>query len=198
LEFHWNLKIENFNFMSRVGKKSISIPEGVEVSIQDNHLKVKGPKGVLELEYDPCLKIERGENTISVLRYDSKDRARQTKVLWGLTRNLINNIILGVFQGFEKKLEIQGVGYRANIQGKKLILELGFSHSVEYAIPDGIEIKVEKNIISVTGIDKQKVGQTAAEIRSFRPPEPYKGKGIRYVNEYVRRKAGKKATTEGK
>lgn len=183
--------------MSRVGKKSIFVPEGVEVNIQENHLNIKGPRGFLELDYNSRLRVEKQENMISVLQCNPKDRARQTKALWGLTRNLINNIILGVSQGFEKKLEIQGVGYRANVQGEKLVLELGFSHAVEYPIPDGIEIKVEKNIISVAGIDKQKVGQVAAEIRFLRPPEPYKGKGIRYVDEYVRRKAGKKVTTEG-
>lgn len=183
--------------MSRVGKKSILVPEGVEVNIQDDHLNIKGPRGFLELDYDSRLKVEKQENIISVLRRNPKDRARQTKALWGLTRNLINNIILGVSEGFEKKLEIQGVGYRANVQDKKLVLDLGFSHAVEYPIPDGIEIKVEKNIISVFGIDKQEVGQVAAEIRFLRPPEPYKGKGIRYVDEYVRRKVGKKATTEG-
>jgi len=183
--------------MSRVGKKIIIIPEGVDAQIQNREITVKGPKGSLALIFDPCLQAKIADKILTIKVADSRDQEKKTKMLWGLTRNLIGNMVLGVTEGFEKRLEIQGVGYRANAQGNKLNLELGFSHPTEYLIPEGIEIKVEKNIIIILGIDKQKIGQTAAEIRSFRPPEPYKGKGIRYVDEYVRRKAGKKAATEG-
>ncbi|PIU01803.1 50S ribosomal protein L6 [bacterium (Candidatus Torokbacteria) CG09_land_8_20_14_0_10_42_11] len=184
--------------MSRVGKKIITIAEGVDVQIHDREITVKGPRGSLGLIFDQCLQMKVADKILTIATTDPKDLEKKTKMLWGLTRNLVGNMVLGVTKGFEKKLEIQGVGYRAN-SGKdnKLNLELGFSHPIEYLIPDGIEIKVEKNMIIVTGIDKQKVGQVSAEIRAFRPPEPYKGKGIRYADEYVRRKAGKKATTEG-
>jgi len=183
-------------FMSRIGKKPITIPKGVEVGVRDNMITVKGPKGSLDLVFNSKILVEKkkGEILVSPLKPDQKQK--ETKALWGLTRNLINNNVIGVNKGFKKELEIQGVGYRANVQGQKVILELGFSHSIEYEIPEGIEVKVERNIISVSGIDKQKVGQVAADIRSFRKPEPYKGKGIRYLGEQVRRKVGKKAVAE--
>lgn len=189
--------------MSRIGKKIIIIPEGVDVQIitepQRDALKVnvKGPKGSQELFVRPEISVEKQKDHLVVKPKNPGVQSKMTRALWGLTRNLLNNMIIGVTQGFEKDLEIQGVGYRARLEGKDLILELGFTHPIQYAIPEGIEIKLEKNIVSVQGINKQQVGQVAAEIRGFRKPEPYKGKGIRYVGEYVRRKAGKKAATEG-
>lgn len=181
--------------MSHIGKKPIIIPEGVEVTIKDDSILVKGPKGSLSFCFNPQIKIEEKNNNLFVFPL-SRKRSKEINALWGLVRSLVNNNIIGVVKGFIKKLEIQGVGYKANVQGKKLILEVGFSHLVEYTIPPDIEVKVEKNIITVEGIDKQKVGQVAAEIRSKRPPEPYKGKGIRYLDEKVRRKVGKKAAAE--
>jgi len=182
--------------MSRIGKKSITIPEGVEVEISNDKISVKGPKGALELVFDSRMKIEEKDGQILVSPQAKDGQHKEIRALWGLTRSLIQNNITGVTKGFVKKLEIQGVGYRATVQRGKLNLELGFSHPVEYEIPEGIEIKVEKNIITISGIDKQKVGQIAAELRSQRPPEPYKGKGIRYLGEQVRRKVGKKAMAE--
>ncbi len=175
--------------MSRVGRKPIKIPSGVNVQIDGDVVKVKGPKGQLELKLLPevTVKVE-GDQLLVERTGDTKiHRARH-----GLTRALLNNMVIGVSQGFVKGLEIIGIGYRAQLQGKKLVLNLGYSHPIEYPIPEGIEITIEgNNKIFVKGIDKQKVGQVAAIIRGFRPPEPYKGKGIRYIGEYVRQKAGK-------
>ncbi len=189
--------------MSRIGKKIITVPEGVDVQIMTApaqgalQVKVVGPRGSQELLVRPEISVEKKTDHLVVKPQNPAGLNQLTRALWGLTRNLLNNMIIGVTQGFQKDLEIQGVGYRARLEGKNLILELGFTHSIVYPIPEGIEVKVEKNIISVHGINKQQVGQVAAEIRGFRKPEPYKGKGIRYVGEYVRRKAGKKAATEG-
>lgn len=183
--------------MSRVGKKNIALDSKVEVTIQDGHVDVKGPQGALSLDFDKRIELKKEENTLSCSVKEKYVKNKDIQALWGLVRNLVNNMVLGVADGFEKKLEIQGVGYRASVSGKSLSLVLGFSHDVSYVIPEGIEISVEKNIIIVKGIDKQKVGQVAAEIRAFREPEPYKGKGIRYVDERVRRKIGKKAAQEG-
>lgn len=182
--------------MSRIGKKSITIPEGVEVHIKGNNISVKGPKGSLNLDFDPRIKVRKSDKEVTVSPVKEGSVDKELNSLWGLTRNLVNNIIIGVTRGHRKELEIQGVGYRAKVQGNKLVLEVGFSHPVEYKIPEGIDLKAEKNTVLVEGIDKQKVGQVAAEIRAVRPPEPYKGKGIRYVDEYVRRKVGKKAVAE--
>lgn len=176
--------------MSRIGKKPIKIPEGVELKIEGQEVKAKGPKGELSLKVKPEIKLELKDKALN-LKIDKQDK--QTRAFWGLFRSLINNAVLGVTKGFEKQLEIQGVGYRANLQGDKLVLELGFSHNIEIEKPKDIEFKVEKNIITISGIDKQLVGQKAAEIRALRPAEPYKGKGIRYVGEEVRRKVGKRA-----
>lgn len=179
--------------MSKVGKKSIQIPQGVEVKIGDEILEVKGPKGTLNLEVHPLANVSLEENELKV------KRARKTKeanAIWGLTRALVANMVLGVTQGYEKKLELQGVGFRMSLQGRKLVMALGFSHPVEAEIPEGLEAKIEENnILSISGIDKQKVGQFAAEIRGLKKAEPYKGKGFRYQGEKVRRKVGKKATT---
>jgi len=176
--------------MSRIGKQSIIIPENVEVKIADSQIKVKGSQGELTQSIPPQIEITLKENELLVtLRKKTKGSA----ALWGLLRALIFNMVKGVTEGFEKKLEIEGVGYRASLQDNKLILNLGFSHPVEVVAPEGIEFKVDKNIITISGIDKQLVGQIAAKIRAFRKPEPYKGKGIHYLGEVIRRKSGKKA-----
>lgn len=175
--------------MSRIGKKPIAIPEGVEVKIDGQKVMVKGPKGNLELILHPKVKAEIKDKEVIISVNNSEEK--EEKSLWGLSRSLINNMVDGVVNGFSKQLEINGIGYKALVQGKKLVLNVGYSHPVEYEIPDEIEIKVEKNIITVNGIDKQQVGQVAAEIRSIRKPEPYKGKGIKYVDEVIRRKVGK-------
>ncbi len=176
--------------MSRIGRAPISVPEGVQVSVADNSITVKGSLGELQISRAPEIQVSVSDGKVLLEPTDETKRSRQ---LWGLYRSNMNNMIQGVSSGFTKKLEIQGVGYRAAVQGKKLKLDVGYSHSVMYDIPEGITIACERPTdISVTGRDKQKVGQVAAEIRSLRKPEPYKGKGIRYVGEYVRRKEGKK------
>ncbi len=180
--------------MSRIGKKPIKIPQGVEVKIEGQQVEVKGPRGELSLTVKPAIKLKLQDKELS-LKVDKQDK--QTRAFWGLFRSLINNAVLGVTKGFEKQLEIQGVGYRAKLEGNKLVLELGFSHNIEIEKPKDIEFKVEKNIIAISGIDKQLVGQKAAEIRALKPAEPYKGKGIRYVGEEVRRKVGKRAAGAG-
>ncbi len=176
--------------MSRIGKKPISIPEGVEVQKEGEKIKVKGSKGELERAVNPEIRVEIKENRISVI---PQGETKKTKALWGLNRALIANMVQGVTNGFEKKLEIEGVGYKARMEGNDLIIEVGFSHPVKIAAPEGINFSVVKNIITVFGIEKDKVGQLAAKIRRVKPPEPYKGKGIRYQGEKIRRKAGKKA-----
>ncbi|CAC9925054.1 ribosomal protein L6 [Aedoeadaptatus coxii] len=175
--------------MSRIGKNPIDIPSGVEVKMNGNVVEVKGPKGSLKTEFNPIINIAIEDNQVIVTRpNDNKD----VRALHGLYRTLIANNIEGVLNGYEKKLEIIGTGYRAQKQGKKLNMNLGHSHPIELEDPEGIEVEVPSNTeITVKGIDKQKVGAYAAKIRSFRSPEPYKGKGIRYVGEYVRRKVGK-------
>ncbi len=176
--------------MSKIGRKPIEVPEGVEVRISGNKILVKGPKGSLDLDFHQDVEVKLAEKEI---RVTVKRDTKQTRALWGLTRMLIANMIEGVTKGFEKQLELQGVGYRMSVQGKKLSLALGFSHPVEVEIPEDIEVKVEKNILTISGVDKQKVGQVAASIRALKKVEPYKGKGFRYVGEVVRKKAGKKA-----
>ncbi|MBR4586885.1 MAG: 50S ribosomal protein L6 [Lachnospiraceae bacterium] len=176
--------------MSRIGKMPIAVPAGVTVDIAENNkVTVKGPKGTLERVLPAEMEIKLEAGVITVSRPNDLKRMRS---LHGLTRTLINNMIVGVSQGYEKKLEVNGVGYRAAKQGKKLTLSLGYSHPVEMTDPDGIETVLDgQNIIIVKGIDKEKVGQYAAEIRTKRLPEPYKGKGIKYADETIRRKAGK-------
>jgi large subunit ribosomal protein L6 len=176
--------------MSRIGKKPVALPKGVTASVEGQTVKVKGPKGELSVKLVPEVSVSLGEGAIQVSPREGAERGPQ---MWGLSRTLVNNLVEGVTNGFTQKLEIQGVGYRAAVQGKVLNLQLGFSHDVPYPIPAGITIVTEKpTMISVSGIDKQLVGQVAAEIRGYRPPEPYKGKGVRYEGEYVRRKEGKK------
>jgi large subunit ribosomal protein L6 len=175
--------------MSRIGKQPITIPDNVEVKIDKGEIKLKGPKGELTQAIPDEIEVTIKEKEIVVAL---KKKTKNSPALWGLLRTLIFNMIQGVTEGYEKQLEIEGVGYRATLQGNKLVLNIGFSHPVEIEAPAGIEFKVERNLITVSGIDKQLVGQVAAEIRSKRKPEPYKGKGIHYVGEVIRRKAGKK------
>lgn len=177
--------------MSRIGKMPIPVPAGVEVKIDGHKVSVKGPKGELAQEFNPIMTIKQEGAEIIVSRPDDE---RESKSLHGLTRSLINNMVVGVSDGFEKKLEIQGVGYRAALKGKTLELQLGFSHPILIEPREGIAFEVpDQTHITVKGISKQLVGQTAAEVRKWREPEPYKGKGIRYEGEYVRHKLGKAA-----
>jgi len=170
----------------------VVLEEGISAKIDGMVLTVKGPKGELSLAIPKAVKVTQADGQIVVAPANVKET--ESIALWGTFQRLISNNIIGVSEGFSKKLIISGVGYRANVDGKKLVLELGFSHSVEYPIPDGIEIAVEKNTqITISGIDKQKVGQIAAEIRDYKKPEPYKGKGIKYEDEIIHRKAGKQA-----
>lgn len=175
--------------MSRIGKKPISIPELIDVKIEGNRVSVKGPKGELSREVASVIKVEVKDNQIFVLpKLDSK----KTKALWGLTRALVANMVEGVKDGYEKKLEIEGLGFKAQLDGDSILLNVGFSHPVKIRAPQGIKFSVEKNIITVSGADKELVGQTAAVIRKTKKPEPYKGKGIRYFGEQIIRKVGKK------
>lgn len=186
--------------MSRVGKKPIDIPQGVEVKINametGSQINIKGPKGSLELVLPQGVTIEEknapsGDTGNQIVFTVKNPEAGADKALWGLTRSLVNNAVLGVTEGFSKELEINGVGFKVALEGKKLVLNVGFSHQVKYDIPEAVTIEVEKNRIKLSSIDKQLLGQVAAEIRSIKKPEPYKGKGIKYVDEQIRRKAGK-------
>ena len=177
--------------MSRIGKKPVQIPAGVEVAVDGSHVTVKGPKGQLELDVFDKLTVEVEEGVLTVVRPDDE---RETRARHGLTRALIQNMVTGVSEGYTRGLELAGVGYRVQLKGKDLELSLGYSHPVVYNAPEGITFEVPDNThINVKGIDKQQVGQVAAEIRGKRPPEPYKGKGIHYVGEHIRRKLGKAA-----
>jgi len=175
--------------MSRVGKKPILIPENIEIKVDGQSITVKGPKGELVKQIRPEIKIEIKENKIFVI---PQLETKKTKALWGTTRVILENMIKGVSQGYEKKLEIEGLGFRAQLKGENLLLDVGLSHPVEIKAVVGIKFEVEKNIITVSGIDKELVGQVAANIRKVKPSEPYKGKGIRYLGEVIRRKVGKK------
>jgi len=176
--------------MSRIGKKPVVVPGGVTADIADGTLTVKGPKGTLTLSLADDVSYSVADGSISVQPANDTKRAR---AFWGMQRTLVQNLVTGVTDGYTKVLEITGVGYRANAQGKTLKLQLGYSHDVDFAVPEGIEIKTPDNTtIEISGIDKQKVGQVAAEIRRWRKPEPYKGKGIKYRGEYIFRKEGKK------
>ena len=176
--------------MSRIGKKPVPIPAGVTASMEAGTLSVKGPKGVLTMPMSNLIFYEMRDDGLMVKPANASKAAR---AFWGMQRTLVQNLVTGVTEGFTKVLEITGVGYRANSQGKMLKLQLGYSHDVDFAIPEGIEIKTPDNTtVEISGIDKQKVGQVAAEIRRWRKPEPYKGKGIKYRGEYIFRKEGKK------
>ncbi|NIP19152.1 MAG: 50S ribosomal protein L6 [Xanthomonadales bacterium] len=175
--------------MSRVAKNPIEVPQGVDVTVSDTQVSVKGPKGALTLDLHPAVSFRQEEGVYRVQWEHERDLA-----MAGTFRALMNNMVLGVSRGFEKRLQLVGVGYRAQMQGNTLNLSLGFSHPIEYAVPEGITIETPSQTeIVVSGCDKQRVGQVAAEIRAFRPPEPYKGKGVRYADEYVARKEAKKA-----
>jgi large subunit ribosomal protein L6 len=176
--------------MSRIGNKSVAVPSGVTANVEGQTVKVKGPKGAVSLVLDDDIVVTMEKASIKVAPRSETKRARSQ---WGTSRTLVSNLFAGVTKGFEEKLEINGVGYRAAVQGKTLNLQLGFSHDVNFPIPEGIAIATPKPTeIVITGIDKQKVGQVAAEIRGYRPPEPYKGKGVKYAGEYIFRKEGKK------
>lgn len=176
--------------MSRIGKKPVVIPQGVEVNLNGQILAAKGPKGELAVTLSEYVSVAQNDDGVTVTPIDKTQTARS---FWGLSRSLVQNIVTGVSEGFSRKLMLQGVGYRAQVQGTTLKLSLGFSHDVDFPVPEGIKVECPSQTeIVITGIDKQKVGQVASEIRSYRPPEPYKGKGVRYDGEYVFRKEGKK------
>lgn len=174
--------------MSRIGKKPVEIPEKVSVSINDRNVEVKGPNGTLSYTHNAEVAVSQEEKTLVVKPLDASQKSR---ALWGLTRTLISNMVEGVTKGFTKSLEFNGVGYKAAISGNKLTLNLGYSHPIDYELPEGVTAKVTKNVIEFSGANKELVGFTAAKVRSFRPPEPYKGKGVKYSDETIIRKAGK-------
>ena len=180
--------------MSRIGKKPIPVPDNVTVTATENGVVVKGPKGEMTRSLHPGILIEAGKTEALV---KISDAARANSALWGLSRALVANMVEGVSKGFEKKLEYEGIGYRISIEDGALLLRVGFSHPVRFETPQGISFSIEKNVVTVSGINKETVGQTAAHIRAIKPPEPYKGKGIRYRGEVIRRKAGKKAVGAG-
>jgi len=176
--------------MSRIGKKPVPVPSGVTASVEGRTLSVKGPKGTLSMSLADEVSYAVEDGSISVQPINDTKRARS---FWGMQRTMVQNLITGVTEGYSKTLQITGVGYRANVQGKNLKLQLGYSHDVDFAIPEGITIATpDQTTVQISGIDKQKVGQVAAEIRRWRKPEPYKGKGIKYAGEYIFRKEGKK------
>jgi large subunit ribosomal protein L6 len=175
--------------MSRVGKKPVALPSKVQIEYQAPQLTVKGPKGTLTVDVHPEIGVESAENELRITRPTD---SRRHRALHGMVRSLVQNMVTGVSAGFTKELEIQGIGYRANLQGSTLTLSLGFSHPVNYTVPKDVQVEVrDQRVIAVKGIDRQKVGQVAADIRGFKPPEPYKGTGIRYVGERIARKEGK-------
>lgn len=176
--------------MSRIGKKPVPVPGGITASVNGQTVTMKGPKGELTFVAHDLVVVTKDDDGVSV---QPRDESKQARALWGLSRTMVSNLVTGVSTGFERKLEITGVGYKAAVQGKALNLALGYSHDVNYPIPAGISIACPKPTeIIISGIDRQRVGQVAAEIREFRPPEPYKGKGVRYAGEYIVRKEGKK------
>ncbi len=176
--------------MSRIGKHAVALPSGVDAKIDGNTITAKGKLGSLVVRLDPEVNVSMVDGKISV---QPRDKSREARSKWGMSRTLVNNLVTGVATGYTRKLIITGVGYRAALQGKELVLSLGYSHEVRFRIPDGITIAVEKQTeVTITGADRQKVGQVAADIRSYREPEPYKGKGIRYDDEVILRKEGKK------
>jgi large subunit ribosomal protein L6 len=184
--------MEGTTVMSRIGKKPVTIPSGLTATISGQMVKMKGPKGELSFSAPEQIKVAQ---TAAGIEVSPKDETKMAQAMWGMSRTQIQNLIDGVTKGYEHVLEIHGVGFKAEMKGKdKLIMKVGFSHDIEHAIPAGVEVKVsgpKQDIITVTGIDKQKTGQVAAEIRAYRPPEPYQGKGVRYKGEFIRRKEGK-------
>jgi large subunit ribosomal protein L6 len=179
--------------MSRIGKKPVLLPAGVDLTIEGNRITVKGPKGTLSLVIPPPAKIELHEDPRSVTISVPHETVVSERSIWGLTRQLVQNVVDGVQKPFEKALEFVGIGFKVALEGKTLTMDVGFSHRVTFPLPEGIEAKVEKQILTIFGMDKHLVGEIAAQIRRVRPPEPYKGKGIKYTTEVIRRKAGKTA-----
>ena len=176
--------------MSRIGKNPVTLPEGVSVDIASVVVTAKGKLGELSAQFTDDVEVTQEDNMVYV---KPRNESREARKMWGTSKSIINNLVVGVSEGFTRKLEVNGVGYRAQVQGNSLTLQLGFSHDVNYPIPEGIEIKCpDQNLIEISGANKQRVGQVAAEIRSYRPPEPYKGKDIKYDDEYILRKEGKK------
>jgi large subunit ribosomal protein L6 len=178
--------------MSRIGKRPVPVPANVQAAVEGQLVKIKGPKGELSLELPEEIKVSKGADGICV---EPRDETKKARSMWGMSRTLIDNQIKGVVDGYAKTLEIHGVGFRAQLKGKDLTLQLGFSHEINYKVPADIEVKLggqRQDQILISGIDKQKVGQVAAELRGYRPPEPYQGKGVRYQGEYILRKEGKK------
>jgi large subunit ribosomal protein L6 len=176
--------------MSRIGKKPVPIPSGVTANVEGQTVKVKGPKGAMQVVLPDDVEIKMDAGAVQV---DPRNETKRARAMWGTSRTLVANLVAGVTKGFEQKLEITGVGYRAALQGKNLQLSLGYSHEVVFQVPEGITVATPKPTeIVITGMDKQKVGQVASDIRDFRPPEPYKGKGVKYAGEYIFRKEGKK------
>ena len=174
--------------MSRIGKMPVGVPDKVEVKVNGAHVAVKGPNGQLEYTFNNDVKIELKDKEVLVSPVDESKKSRS---MWGTARTLINNMVTGVSTGFTKSLEYNGVGYKAAVSGNKLTLNLGYSHPIEYTLPEGVSAKVTKNVIDISGANKELVGFVAAKVRSFRPPEPYKGKGVKYADEHIVRKAGK-------
>lgn len=175
--------------MSRIGKKIIEVPQGVNVQVTENEITITGPKGTLTQPLHEFVTVEQNENTLSVRVKDSSDKFQNS--LWGTFSSLLSNMITGVTTGYEKKLEVNGVGYKVAVSGNKIVLNVGYSHPVDFELPEGLTATVEKNVITLQGINKELIGQVAADIRKIRKPEPYKGKGIKYLEEIIRRKAGK-------
>ncbi|MBL6761327.1 MAG: 50S ribosomal protein L6 [PS1 clade bacterium] len=176
--------------MSRIGKRPVAVPEGVEINLNGHNVAAKGPKGELAVKLSDLVEVAQNDDGVTV---SSVDKSQSARSHWGLSRSMVQNIVTGVSEGFSRKLELKGVGYRAQMQGKTLKLSLGFSHDIDFPVPEGIDVECPSQTeILVSGIDKQKVGQVASEIRGYRPPEPYKGKGVHYQGEYVFRKEGKK------
>lgn len=181
--------------MSRIGKKEIIIPDNVTITLEGNTIKAKGPKGEASFSFPDVVQVKIENNKISVIPIKE---TKQTEALWGTTRAHINNLIIGVTNGFQKDLELEGVGYRVSVEGNQVVLKVGFINLIKLDIPQGIQVNIDKNLISVSGISKEQVGQFAAKIKAVKPVEPYKGKGIHYKGEKIRRKAGKKIATAGK
>lgn len=181
--------------MSRIGKQPIVIPAGVELTIDGQNVKVKGPKGELERSIHPIVKVAKEDvEGVAQVQFEIPDEEDgNQRAHWGTSRANVANMVIGVTEGFERKLEVNGVGYRVNVQGNKVVLNVGYSHPVDFVLPEGVEAKAEDNVLTLTGINKQLVGETASRMRSVRKPEPYKGKGIKYMEEVIRRKAGKAA-----
>ncbi len=181
--------------MSRIGRKPLEIPKGVQVTITKDTVSTKGPKGTLSLKRHKAIEVKQAkdEDNKDVIVFERKGDEVTERAAHGLMRALVGNMLTGVTKGFERQLEINGVGYKAEIKGQKIVLSLGFSHPIDYSLPEGITAKTDKNMLILAGIDRQALGAAAAKIRSFRPPEPYKGKGIKYIEETIQRKAGKTA-----